>query len=290
MKTTSTLEEADLYAALLLTLLATVKGNRSEYAVHLKGFEAIMRELKQKAATTGYSLTQTVFWPLARDLILEGGRNVSNANNLEVSFLLACQDLIGYQNIVSRYQYLTTFYGEEFGRENAFLQSTWQYCRILRVCFRETVYEQLEGAQEVSQRTKSLVSEIKSDLSSPEIEKIVNQLHGDERDVLSADTEIHARTDVLRYARLVYQYCRHLVLLLDGNTVLEAVVSREARTSAMRLTEFIRPEWLNPLDSAHYIFPRPTAPCLLPRILWTAGLSLTIDRAMIGKGFLTRQV
>lgn len=48
MLTSNSLEEADLYAALLLTLLATIKGDVAEYAVHLKEFEAVMRELKLK--------------------------------------------------------------------------------------------------------------------------------------------------------------------------------------------------------------------------------------------------
>lgn len=288
-QTTTTLGEADLYAALLLTLLATISENIKEYSIHLNGFQAVMLELKRKARETGYSLHLSIFWPLARDLIIEGSRNVGHSEDLVISFALACQQLVGRQSLLSRVHYFVEFYGEELGWEYAFVQSSWQYCRLLRMYFRETVYEQLEGAKGVNNRTKSLVSEMKADLSSSEVCDIVEKIASEMSDI-SSSNELDARSDVLRYMRLIYQFCQHLIVILEAPTVLEAVVSPETMLSAKMLIGLIQPEWSTPLTSSHYIFPRPTAPCLLPRLLWVAGLSLTKTRNIIGTPTVYRVV
>src|SRR5204862_5837288 len=95
-KSSETIDESDIYAASLLTILSCLYLDRQKSEIHLKGFLAIIDEfskklLKQEMSgqlSTVHHLS--MFMPLVRDLIIEASRCSHVPNTLVIQFSTTC--------------------------------------------------------------------------------------------------------------------------------------------------------------------------------------------------------
>jgi hypothetical protein len=278
-KTLETIDEADLFATVMLTILYASPGTQdiSKFGIHVRGFVAVMSVLSQKSRHKGYNSELFKFWPLALDLIQERSRQVFYpvVRDYLIELNYHCNALIGPQNLVRRINYLTEFYGVDPKHEYAFSQSVWCDSLTLRLCFRETVKRQLGGQKGMDETISSLVSNLKAGLGSRQIREIAKNLWRRRSRLDWGPLDI--KDDLLMFSLLVYQFCEHLILLMDSRTILEGTTSHEVVQSALLILRLSQqPEWLLPVTSYSY-FPRKTATDFVPRMLWIAGLSLRPD-------------
>jgi hypothetical protein len=276
-KSSTTVDEADLFATLLLALLSFIYHDLSTFKMHVCGFITVARELRRKTDDNECQLYLATFWPLARDTILDAFLHYFPRglwNPCAVIFCQECHSIIGPQSVIQSAAYLMDFLGFDPNREYSFCVSLWRYSRLLRVCFRDTVYRQLSGKINTSRTIASTVLEVKADINSPEVLAIVahisslklshSQAHG-----LSADP----RFDLLRFSLLVYRFCEMLIALLEAPTLIEGISSDKAISNALGLAILVQPEWLMyPNLPQTMLFSRVFAYWFTPRVLWIAAL------------------
>ena len=278
-KSIATIDEADLFATFLLSLLSCIYDDITTFKIRLYGFVEVAKEVHRKKYEDEYHPYLSTFWPLARDMIFEGIRRFGTSLELRplvVWFCRECNKTIGPQSLIRRADYLMDFFGFDSNREYAFSQSVWTYSRLLRVCFRATVYRQLTGKTNMDSAVASTVFELKADLRSTEALSIVTHISS----VNSGRVErrgcfVDPRIDLLRFSLFVYRFCELLISLLEARTLIEGTLSDEAISAALALKDLARLEWLEWYDIPPFVFfPRSTAYWFTPRILWTAGLCL----------------
>jgi hypothetical protein len=136
-KTSLDLDEGDLFAVCLLTVLSCIHRDPDKFQIHLGGVIAIMKELQSKAANAGTRNNLATFWPLARDIIMNESRNVHGTNCAALKFCNVSQQIMGPQNFRDR----TIYFSELFGvasdqlRFYTYYDCIWQYSILLRRCF-----------------------------------------------------------------------------------------------------------------------------------------------------------
>lgn len=287
MTVRTTVDEADLFAAFLLALVSCVRGDFSTFLIHLKGVAALMNELV-KSSSNGYLNQLHIFWPLARDILLESSRTFLRANVYVIWFFTTCRGLIGPQNLLSRIRYLRELNVTDPQGKYAFLQTVWQYSVVLRSCFRETLYRQLHGSENMVGEIESMVSELKADLCSNEMTKIIAGLKFNTG--YDENHPLDSGVDLCFYALLIHQFCHLLITLVEAKTLIQGTKSSEAEIYALLILHLTNSEWLNDDSSLESIFPRSLSRFFVPRILSIAGLVLTKERfphGMCAKRFLT---
>src|SRR5947207_3048153 len=87
----------------------------------------------------------SMFMPLIRDLIIEASRCSYLSNTLVIQFSTTCQQIIGPAGFNDRRRYYYKLFGLDFHSRNTFCNSIWHHCTVLRRCFREAVFAQIEG-------------------------------------------------------------------------------------------------------------------------------------------------
>jgi hypothetical protein len=271
IKTPATLDESDLFAAFLLTFLACVYKDLFRFGIHLKGFVAILKELRNKAIKDSEASRLGIFWPLALDLILEGSRQLRGSNDLVIEFCFLSQQLLGPQSFMRRANYTLELFGKDTERDFAFLQAVWQHTATLRRCFRDTVWRRHWHGEKIKPLVKSVVLEAKTDLESQEMMAVVLDLFKRRSQRGTCNDVNH---NLMMFMLLLHQFCGLLVFLLESETVIQHGGSTEGASFAMGILQLVQPEWL--LSEAVYdVFPLYYAKTLVARILWIAGLILT---------------
>jgi hypothetical protein len=280
-KTRETVDEADLFANLFLVLLSVIVGDMSDFATYLRGFMTIVTILNQKRCHRKYHSQLSVFWPLARDLILHAGRYVIHGEPLILEFQRFCNHLItpGLTNCVT---YMEALFGFDPRNEYAYSQTVWHYCTILRLCFRRKVFRELGGAWDRDEEPHDIVSQIQRNLEAADVQVVVSDLHR----LAASGVEVDMRVDLLLYTLLVHQFCCHLVMLIEAPSIIERAKSVEGKLSARTMLGLLRSEWLKPISAPFTFFPRSVARYFGPRVLWIAGLSFSDDIFSEGIGCL----
>jgi hypothetical protein len=269
-KTPATLDETDLFAAFLLTFLACVYRDLFRFGIHLKGFVAILKELRNKEIKDRKASQLGIFWPLALDLILEGSRRVGGTNDIVIEFCFLSQQLLGPQCFMRRQKYTLELFGKDMERDFAFLQAVWQHSVILRRCFRDTVWRQMHGGQ-ISPLVRSVVLEAKVDLKSQEIMAVAFNLftRRSQRGICN-----DVNHNLMMFMLLLNQFCGLLIFLLESETVLRwHERSAEGASLALGVVQLVQSEWLGP-EAKNNPFPLYHARALIPRMLWVSGLIL----------------
>ena len=269
-KTPATLDESDLFAAFLLTFLASIYRDRFRFGIHLKGFVAILKELRNKTIKNSQASRLGIFWPLMLDLILEGSRRVCGTNDIVFEFCFLSQQLLGPQCFMRREKYTLELFGKDMERDFAFLQAVWQHSVILRRCFRDTVWRQLNGEQ-ISPLVHSVVLEAKVDLKSQEMMAVAFNLFTRRSERGTCNDVNH---NLMMFMLLLHQFCGLLIFLLESETVLRHGRSAEGASLALGVVQLVQSEWLRP-EVEYSAFPLHHARALIPRMLWIAGMILT---------------
>jgi hypothetical protein len=285
-KTSIDLDEGDMFAVFLLTLLSCIRRDVEKFQVHLGGIIAIMKELQSKAAKAGTPNNFATFWPLARDVILNESRHIHGTNHLALKFCNVSQQTIGPQNFRDRTLYFSELFGVASDRLRfyTYYDCIWQYSVLLRRCFRDTVYRQTEGKLKVSSVVASVISEVNVDFLSPAVTGIFDEVFlssaAEERVSLSGH---EYWGEPMMYTLLLHHFCQLLLIYMEADSVLESTLLLEARMAAISLVGYVRSEW--------HVFETPGQPLslryqviqsLLPRMLCMAGLTLTKERSPEG--------
>ena len=278
-KTAESVDDGDLFAIVLLTLLSCQQTSASGFELNLRGFMSVLRELSGRR--NGWQDNFCLFWPLARDLILQGSRRLGYWNYPQdaiIHFYRFCQSVLGSQRLIPTADYMFELYGFDAKREYAFCQSVWHYSVVLRICFRQAVYRQIRGLTGLKASYSAVVSDIEGNLNVAEIRELVTSLY-----LLKARTGANmimdSRIDLLMFTLLVHQFCRHLIILLQATTVFEGAASVEGIISATSLFDLIQPEWSALVAITPYTFyPRSLSRYFVPRASWVAGLSFHNDK------------
>jgi hypothetical protein len=284
-KTSIDLDEGDMFAVCLLTLLSCIRREVEKFQVHLGGITAIMKELQSKAAKAGTPNIFATFWPLARDVILNESRHIHGTNHLALKFCNVSQQTIGPQNFRDRTLYFSELFGVASDRLRFYTyhDCIWQYSVLMRRCFRDTVYRQAEGKLKVSSLVASIISEVNVDFRSPAVTRIFDEvfLSSDQRVSLSDEQNWG---EPMMYTLLLHHFCQLLLIYLEADSVLESTLLREARMAAISLVGYVRSEQWHvvetpgrPLSERYQVIQS-----LLPRMLCMAGLTLTKERSPEG--------
>jgi hypothetical protein len=271
-----TTDESDLFAACLLAFLYGISGDDAKFRFQLHRFMTIMREVVKKAAESRTRTHLSIFWPLARDLLLDASRRLCGSTSLVLEFCRVSRQAMQPQGFCGRQNYATELFGT-VSKEFAFAESIWHNSGVLTKCFRVAVSKQIVGETKRDATLDSALSEVKADINSRGSREIVERLktlrvmpeaESDEQDAV--------RFEGLMFTLLLHQFCQLLIVLLEGETVVYAASSSEGADSCTSLLELIRKLWLSPGPSTSFSHTYITH--LLPRLLWIAGLGLPRDR------------
>lgn len=104
-RTCENINEGDFFAACLLAYLACLRRDTVRFQIHLNGVIAIMKEFVRGTSRYNHG-HYTAFWPLARDLLLEGSRRVASATNPILYFCYTSRKIHGYKAFVRRVTYM----------------------------------------------------------------------------------------------------------------------------------------------------------------------------------------
>jgi hypothetical protein len=254
--------EADLFAAALLTVVACGNSTADKFTLNIHRFITIMNSLVDKSEN-GRSLTLSIFWPAARDFILEGSRYLPCETPLLLSFVESCRRGMGsLSNCLSAFLDKELF-GAHVG-EYGFGVCMWKYVHLLRRCFSMTAGKQAAGDFRRDERISATVAEVKDDLQSPESLCFVDRfmaLRVMERFHQCVDAQ-HCRS---MFIFLMYRFCQLLIALLEGETILAATLSTEAISAATE-TLLLIPSRLTPAGLSAF------KEYCVPRILSVVGL------------------
>ena len=284
------IDEADLYATLLLTVLSCVHFDIPKFMIHLNGFMAILKELTRKASNDGQvsdlsklGPLSSAFLPLARDLILETSRRLNdvNVNDLVIEFSYSSQFTIGSPTFQRRVQYNIELLGADPNNCLSFCTATWHHFTVLRRCFRHVVFQQIEERRpEFS--VQILVSEIKADLQSHNIQEVVARMLALKYNPSAFILPTHSSYDLFTFNLLLYHFCSLLIIMLEANTVTQGAISIEATSLATLILPHIEDRWLgrNTYDPA--LVPGGFHRAVLIRVLYVLGFdyqSKTVSRS-----------
>jgi hypothetical protein len=244
-KSSKTIDEADLYASFLLCILWGYYKDSHQFAIHLSRFVAMMKNKKRAQAGDG-DLSSTnhlsIFLPLGRDLILEMSRNLSNTNSLIIQFSNISRRLIGPASFHQRAQYHKEFFTPDPFQHRLFANNIWHHYTILRKCFRDTLFLQLEGG-ETTKLVRSLVSEIKKDLLSQRefVDRLLKETQTPGFKVRNWFTDQY-----VLFSLLLHKFCRLMVQLLQAETIKQGAASTKTISLATSLLQQIQDRWLEP--------------------------------------------
>ena len=274
-KNSETIDDADLYASFLLCILWSYYRDSHQFAVHLCGFVAMMTLLKEKmwgqAGAGDLSGTNhlSIFLPLGRDLILEMSRTLSNTNTLIIQFSNISRRLIGPASFHQRTQYHKEFFGPDPFQHRLFANNIWHHYTILRICFRNTLFLQLDGG-ETTTLVRSLVSEIKEDLLSQR--EFVDQLLA-ETQTPGFRVRNWVADQFISFSLLLHKFCHLMVELLQAETIKQGAASPETVSLATSLLQQIQDRWLEP-GNRDFLVEQPFGynTIILVRMLCIAGI------------------
>jgi hypothetical protein len=281
-KTSIKLDEGDLFAVCLLTLLSCIQRDTEKFRIHLGGLIAIMRELQTNTANGGSPNCLAIFWPLARDIILNECQAVQLRSE-HFEFCNASQQIIGPQSFRDRTIYFSGLFGVTSDRIRyyTYCNCIWQYNTLLRWCFRDTIYRQVQGNLTVSSEVAAVVSEVKVDLQSPNITKIFHEVFLSDGRVRPVREQGYWGVGFM-YSLLLHHFCELLVIHMEADSVLQSVSSPEARMVATSLVQYVRTEYFVSGTPGDHDRRNQLTQSLFPRILWLAGLTLTREECPEG--------
>jgi hypothetical protein len=288
-KLSSNVDESDLFAVCLLAVLSGLYREINEFGVHRSRFVSIMKELCRKIRHQGGLSPLSLYWPLARDMILRDCRSI-DCNENALSFCYFSQELMGPQNFAARGRYFSELYGisSERLRLHTYSQSILMHSLLLRRCFRDTVYRQLQGQLKCSFVVTSIVSEVGNDLHSPEITRIRQEIFPSDSLEGAAIELDPAWGNSFIYTILLHHFCELLIVYLKADSILQSAGSLEATRAASSLVRFLKTEW-PVLNKVQQFSANPQlsttmqeARLKIPRMLWLAGLTFTKTRNLLG--------
>jgi hypothetical protein len=124
IKSPDTISEGDLFASVFLAF-ASIPTRRDRVQVHLHGFLAILKLLSQRSTSS-----LSIFWPLARDMLLWAMSDQNGVSNeMYLKFLCECRILLGPSTWRQRRAYFTDTY-------TAIRRSLYFHRRILKCAVR----------------------------------------------------------------------------------------------------------------------------------------------------------
>jgi hypothetical protein len=276
-KTPSTIDEADLFAVFLLTLLSCLYQDASNFRRHLFGFTAIMGELERQASAR--LINYRMFWLLARDMIVNGSRQVPGVNGMIFEFCHISQPLIGQQRVADRVRYNEELFGP--CRPYApVIASIWNSYCLLRRCLWYALCKHLGNATINSEEmVHSVLAEVKVD----------NEGKGDEIEAEFRYTTLQQDRDNTVLARLLYRVNKLIIAILEDENIFNGQSPQAIVCAATSVVHFIQSENLTPnsaeVRSKDTIAQRDVR-SVLPRILCLVSLGLgdsTIDQECISK-------
>lgn len=283
--TTGIIDDTDLASTCIVALVASLYRDAPAFKVHIKGFVAMVNKLAGEPHKTSVSSYLSMFRPLLRDLILRDSRYVAVSDGRMISFVGGCRNSIGQMTWRHRSEYLQELFGNRFQKYHPFKESTWHDSVLLRRCFRETLLHQVEGNEGLADSVRSVVSEIKADIHSPDTIVMAKDLYFITTSHQS-QTPVGSEQDVVTFILSLYQFCRLLLVLLEANTLVAGAASPEAAIEADILRSLFQPRWLLS-RTRDYAFPQSYTRAI--RMLWVAGVALmpqnsfTLDTCMYTK-------
>lgn len=274
-----TLDEADLYAASILTYFSCICIDLENFEARLKWVGLIMHKLSVKLANRCSSNHLWKFFPLARDLILEGSRRLAHTNDLVITFsyFSARVSPMGPTSFQDRALYIDELFGYDPTQQQAFSHTIWHHCTALRRSFRDTIERKIKNKPGTSFHVQALVSEVKADINSDKMRDIVERLSFHQT-LSEYNHQIDTKYQSSRLALLLRRFCLHLIILLEADDVIQGISSREAISSALSILQLVDYGWLDPNSYIYLWMPEiPLCFCrhIIIRILWTVGLTLT---------------
>jgi hypothetical protein len=280
-KSMATLNEADLFAALLLAYASRIRNDFSTFHIHVKGFGAILEELSNRSVRKRTSHQLSIFWPLARDLIIEASRHVDGSSCHVFEFCRLSQKAMGPQSYADRSRYWNSLVENDPNGRFAFAHAVFRQTGILRRCFRDTILVQRTEGKVIIPLIQSVVAEIQADLNSPEMKLVAVQLslarYSDD-DALQSD-ELRAYS---QFILALYHFCQLMIVMMEGETVAEGTSSSESLIRSLSLLQVMQAQIIpHPTN----IFPLNFGPFLVPRMLWISGLALSTETYADGKSF-----
>lgn len=274
-KTSATVNEADLFAECLLTVLSTVYSDGESFKIHIMGFLSIMKKFNGQSKITDPGCLP-LLWPLGRDLILDSSRYAPNSTGVVFNFCYVCRQVMGALTLRSRLKYNRELFGFNLDPYYPFTQAMWQHLTLLRRAFRETICQEMgHGKRKYGQMKDSVVMEVKFDLASQDLRDIVNKLFQ-----LKAEgdpTMARSKLELLIYLLAIHQLCQLLITLMEGNNTLQQTSRAESRELAQSLLELIKPHWLV-VDDPAQAFPMSRSKSVAVRMLGITGIVLSKDK------------
>jgi hypothetical protein len=275
-KSPSTFDEADLFAAFLLTMLSCLYQDASNFLLHLFGFSAIMADLVKQGRER--YIHCRVFWLLARDLILEKSRRVPGVNDKILKFCQITRPLIGQHRVVDRARYRKELFGP--GRPYVpVMLSIWNSYCLLRRCLWHAVTKHLGERINSDAMIHSTLAEVKVD----------NDGKGEEIEAEFNYKTLQSDRDRTVGARLLYRACKLIIAILEDESIFEGQSPQAIVSEATALMNFIDTARLVPSSAELYTMQSTVAQRMvrmyLPRIicLISFGLGNTIDEERISK-------
>ena len=170
-RTVETIDEGDLFAACLLTYIACQKRDSSGFRVHVYGLIAIIKAMIERRTESTYM----VFWPLARDLVLAGSRQVPRVNDSIIEFCYFSRQLCSVTDHNIRGSKLRLqLYGLGNDREtDKPYKSMVHFYVLLRRCLWETICLQLQnGDHKLDVQLTGVITGLSEDIRTQEVEKL----------------------------------------------------------------------------------------------------------------------
>lgn len=274
----NTLDTADLYACLLLAYLSCFCQETCTFKIRIvEAMDLIQNDNIIQSARNHDGLS--VFLPLARDLILEGGRALRQTNELMLQFFNVFQRAIGSPDFDHRMQYCQELVDVREHQLYTFYHSIWHHTTILRRCLRDTVSRQFTDIGR-SADVQSVLTGVTNDLQSEKVQVVVAQLSVLKSIPAFEDGLPDIAHDEWMFALLLYHFCRLMTTLLESETLVDGVSSIAAVSRASGLLQFVNHIWLqdDPCLPCNLGVPSNLRKAVVVRILLLIGLTMNLDQ------------
>jgi hypothetical protein len=218
-KSHSKMDEGDLFASALLAYQTYINltSSREEYSTHIKGFMSLLKLLSSRA-DKNTSTVLGVFWPLARDLLLDLSYEADNDEYFELAFL--CREIMGAPNLEQRIRY-------------SGCTSWWAYHHVLLLhldllCM--AMRRMLTSPDNKMTHVMAVISDVKTDLQSM-----------DEPDFIAKTGLAFVNADILAQFHMQKHTCKLLVsvLLSEQGIILALKESAVVQSEAQKILDLM---------------------------------------------------
>jgi hypothetical protein len=253
-----TVNEADLFAICLLGFVSGLMRDFAMFHRHLNAMKSALEIVTRNNAGSPLS----ILWPISLDLLISVTAEIPYSSNDSVLELFdQCWHLIGGQGFVHRAGYMTLFCGDHY-KESAFTATIWLDFILLNRCLHISVLREAEGSTRCK-TSAAVLSVVKTDLESPDVIENAERI----MKLRFADPANMPHHEDSMFSLLQHQFCRLLIYMLEGHTIIKSVASHNAAPLSKGVLDLIPTEWLG-VDNCY----SNTSPWFLPQVLWISGL------------------